>query len=133
MAAVAAAALACLFAVATASAKTEAECKQEYAAKKAAGEIAPKSRAAYLKACLAADPPPAAGAEASKGGGDLNKLREAAQNPVADLISVRAALRQSSRARPMARLDAPACSCLIRLSSSREIDRDGRFVLRRGT
>jgi hypothetical protein len=36
-----------------------------------------------------ADPPPAAAADASQGGAEsANKLREAAQNPVANLISV---------------------------------------------
>jgi hypothetical protein len=43
------AALASLFAFAPASAKTEAECKQEYAAKKAADKAELNSREAYLK------------------------------------------------------------------------------------
>jgi hypothetical protein len=76
-----------ILADAVASARTSAECKQEFAAKKAAGATGGQSEASYVKACLAADPPPAE-AEASQGGGDVNKLREAAQNPVADLISV---------------------------------------------
>ena len=65
-----------------------ANCKQEYAAKKAAGATEANSQASHLKACRPADPPPGAGAEASQGGGDINKLREAAQNPVANLVSV---------------------------------------------
>jgi hypothetical protein len=80
------AALASLFALAPALAKTAAQCGQEYAIKKAAGETKAMSQAAYLKLCIAADPPPVGGEAA--GGGDLNKLREAAQNPVANLISV---------------------------------------------
>ena len=75
------------FAIGPASAKTELECAQEYAAHKAAGAAAKQTEAQYVKACLAAAPPPAAGAEASQGGADANKLREAAQNPVANLIS----------------------------------------------
>ena len=72
---------------ATASAKTEAKCKQQYVARKAAGEAKATNQASYVKACLtAADPPPAA--DASQGAADANKLREAAQNPVANLISV---------------------------------------------
>ena len=88
--AVAVAVLASLFTLVTASAKTEAECGLEYAAKKATGAPPAKNRAAFLKACLAAaDPPPAAVAEAPDGGGEsVNKLREAAQNPVANLISM---------------------------------------------
>ena len=80
--------LASTFGAAPASAKTDAECKQEYAAKKAAGATVPKSQTAYVKACLAAADPPPAGAEASHGEEDVNKLRQAAQNPVADLISM---------------------------------------------
>jgi hypothetical protein len=77
------------FASGPASAQTKAGCEKEYAAKKASGQTVGPSKANFVKACLtAADPPPAAGAEAPRGGGDLNKLREAAQNPVADLISV---------------------------------------------
>jgi hypothetical protein len=47
-------------------------------------------RAAFIKACLAAaDPPPAAAAESPQSDEDrADKLREAAQNPVANLISV---------------------------------------------
>jgi hypothetical protein len=57
--------LAGLVAIAPASAKTDTQCKQEYAAKKAHGEPLPRSQRAYLKACLAAaDPAPAARAEA---------------------------------------------------------------------
>jgi hypothetical protein len=76
-----------IFADAVATARTPAECQGEFAAKKAAGATGGQSEARYVKACLAADPPPPGG-EASQGGDDVNKLREAAQNPVADLISV---------------------------------------------
>ena len=83
-------ALAVMAAVASgpASAKTRADCAKKYAAQKTAGSTAKQTEAQYIKLCLAADPPPPAGAEASQGGGDVNKLREAAQNPVANLISV---------------------------------------------
>jgi hypothetical protein len=78
-----------IFALASppALAQTKAGCKQEYAAKKAAGQTHGQSQASYVKACLASNPP-GAGAQAAQSGGDINKLREAAQNPVADLISV---------------------------------------------
>ncbi|MBV8108757.1 MAG: hypothetical protein JO012_03200, partial [Hyphomicrobiales bacterium] len=76
------------------SAETQAECKQEYAAKKAAGQTAGQSRADYVKACLAGaklahDPAPraeapAAGAAAS----DATNLAKQTENPIADLISV---------------------------------------------
>jgi hypothetical protein len=78
----------CILADALASVRTPAECKQEFAAKKAAGATVGQSEASYVKACLAVDPPPAS-AEAPQGGEEsANKLREAAQNPVASLISV---------------------------------------------
>ena len=73
---------------ADASAETQAECNQEYAAKKAAGQTGTESRESYVKACLArqttaADPPPAGPpADADT---DLAKKTE---NPIADLISV---------------------------------------------
>ena len=55
---------------------------------KAAGATAKQTQAQYVKLCLAADPAPPAGAEASQGGADINKLREEAQNPIAKIISV---------------------------------------------
>jgi hypothetical protein len=75
-------------AFAPASAKTEAECKRELAAKKAAGETDGRSEAEYLKACLApqktaADPEPA------KPEPDADtELAKKTENPIADLISV---------------------------------------------
>jgi hypothetical protein len=45
--------LACLCAIVPASAKSKIECKQEYAAKKAAGQANGLGEASYLKACLA--------------------------------------------------------------------------------
>ena len=84
----AALAAAFLLTCAPASAATQAQCEQQYAAKKAAGQTGPKSKAAFVKACLAAADPKPAGAAASPGGADANKLREGAENPVADLYSV---------------------------------------------
>jgi hypothetical protein len=84
----AALAAACVLASAAASAATQAQCEQQYAAKKAAGQTGPKSKAAFVKACLTAADPKPAGAAASQGGGEANKLPEDAENPVADLISV---------------------------------------------
>jgi hypothetical protein len=78
----------CIFADAVASTRTPAECKREFAARKTTGVAGGQSEASYVKACLAADPPPAS-AEAPQGGEEsANNLREAAQNPVANLISV---------------------------------------------
>jgi hypothetical protein len=72
-----------------ASAMTKAQCEREYVAKGAAGQTGPKKRAAFIGACLASHAPPSAGAEVSQSGGETtDNLREAAQNPVADLISV---------------------------------------------
>ena len=42
----------------TAAQSARANCKQEYAAKKAAGATEASGQASYLKACLTADPPP---------------------------------------------------------------------------
>jgi len=72
-----------------ASAATRAVCEQQYAAKKAAGQTGAQSKAAYVKACLAVAIPPVATAQAEdKSDLSVNKLREAAENPVADLVSV---------------------------------------------
>jgi hypothetical protein len=68
-------------------AASETACRQEYAAKKTAGQVGAVSRADYLKACVAqktsADPEP-------KGpGGDADTdLAKKTENPIADLISV---------------------------------------------
>jgi hypothetical protein len=48
------------FASAPASAQTEAACKQEYAARKTAGETAGETQASYVKPCLARQPDAAA-------------------------------------------------------------------------
>jgi hypothetical protein len=86
-----AAVLATFFTLATASAKTEAECKQEYAAKKTTGETGGQSKASYVKACLTAEksaPGPAAGNETPKSGGEGQSESDVAkksQNPIGDL------------------------------------------------
>ena len=76
-----------------ASAATDAACKQEYAAKQAAGQVAGVSKADYVKACLAraaraqttsADPEPSA-----RGGGtDEAELAKKMDNPIADATIV---------------------------------------------
>jgi hypothetical protein len=82
-----------------ASAQTQAICKQEYAAKKAAGETAGQSQASYVETCLARgkpapEPPkkPAAmggDGEAKSGSGNSEAdLAKQLANPVASLISV---------------------------------------------
>lgn len=75
---------------ASAGAKTKSECSQEFAAKAAAGAPANVTNSSYIKSCLAAasPTPSASSGETATAAGDINKLRQAAQNPVADLISV---------------------------------------------
>ncbi len=74
-------------------AKTLAECKQEYAVKRAAGETSGQSRASFVKACLApekttaADPAPKAPTDPHEHE-DETSLAKKAENPIADLISV---------------------------------------------
>jgi len=70
------------------SADTQAECSQEYTAKKAAGETGGQSQADYVKACLAR---PKTAADSEPGGttGDADtELAKKTENPIADLISV---------------------------------------------
>jgi hypothetical protein len=68
-------------------AKTQAACKQEYAAKKAAGEATGKNEQNYLRACLAAEKSaPAPMADAAKPaddaqGGRQHRLGEKAAEP----------------------------------------------------
>ena len=71
-----------------ASAATDAACKQEYAAKQAAGQVAGVSKADYVKACLArqtisADPGPSA-----QGGASDAELAKKMDNPIADATIV---------------------------------------------
>jgi hypothetical protein len=68
---------AAILAASVASAANSPERCQQYRPKNAAGENREPCEAGAVKACPAADPPPA-GAAASQGG-DINKLREAAQ------------------------------------------------------
>ena len=87
------AALAVLAAAASgpASAKTEADCRHDYAAKKASGATSGQSQAQYVKACLAAEPK--ASAPAAEGAGEDAKDESATdvakkiQNPIGDLYS----------------------------------------------
>jgi hypothetical protein len=59
-----------------ASAAISSERQQQYRPKKAAGENRGQWKAGSAKACLAAEPP---ARTAASQGGDINKLREAAQ------------------------------------------------------
>jgi hypothetical protein len=96
-AAVLCAGLAAALSTSPASAQTQAICKQEYAAKKAAGETGGQSQASYIKTCLSRgkpEPQPqvktaASGGDAGaeSGGSDADLAKKLA-NPVASLISV---------------------------------------------
>lgn len=74
--------------LAAASAATEATCKREYAAKQAAGQAAGLNKAAYLKACLAAQKTAADPEPAGPGHDADTDLAKKTENPIADLISV---------------------------------------------
>lgn len=84
--------LASFFAFAPASAKTEAQCKREFAAKQAAGQAGGESRASYVKACLAPErnsaDPESKSASDHEGHEDDSSLAKKTQNPIADLITV---------------------------------------------
>jgi hypothetical protein len=86
--------LAVVIGATSAAAMTNGECRRQYAANKHEIAARGQNEKEFTAACRAgrttiSDPPPAAGAEANKGAAaDVNKLREAAQNPVADLVSV---------------------------------------------
>jgi hypothetical protein len=82
-----------------ASAQTQAICKQEYAAKKAAGETAGQSQASYVETCLAREKPApqppkkhaATGGDGEAKSGSGNSEADLAKqwaNSVASLISV---------------------------------------------
>ena len=77
-------------AITPASAKTSAECAQEYSAKKAAGATGGQSQKDYVKACLAAakltpDPAPAPAGAAHD---DTDELLKKTENPLADLYII---------------------------------------------
>jgi hypothetical protein len=72
----------------TASAATDVACKQEYAAKLAAGKAAGLKEADYLKACLAQRKIPADPEPGGPGGDADTDLAKKTENPIADLISV---------------------------------------------
>jgi hypothetical protein len=81
-----------LCAYAPASAKTDAECKQEFAARRVAGETGGQSRAGYVKSCLglertSVEPAPKAASDPEGHDADT-ELAKKTENPIADLISV---------------------------------------------
>jgi len=77
----------------SASAQTQASCKQDYAAKKAAGETGGQTEASYIKACLAEEKPePAPVGPVAAPGDDIKEqsdtdLAKKIQNPIGDLYS----------------------------------------------
>lgn len=74
-----------------ASAKTDADCKQDYAAKKAAGTTSGETEAQYVKACLTADSVGPAEGSGDIGGDSKGQsatdLAKKLQNPIGDLYS----------------------------------------------
>ena len=68
-----------------ASAATDAACKQEYAAKQAAGQVAGVSKADYVKACLARQTISADPESSARGGATDTNLATKSENPIADL------------------------------------------------
>jgi hypothetical protein len=72
-----------------AEAKTAGQCEQAYAAKKAELGSSPASKSRFLEACLAGEAATSpAGAAGSSGAASEKSLREAAQNPIAAMISI---------------------------------------------
>jgi hypothetical protein len=79
-------------------AQTEAACKQEYAAKKAAGEAGGQSQASYVKACLARQADPRAENQADSRAENIAKhdteklsstdLAKESQNPIGNLYVI---------------------------------------------
>ncbi len=81
-------AFATMLASGPASAKTAAECKQEYASNKKAIEARGQKPKDFIEACRAGKGSAPAPATTGPPAPDTNALREAAQNPIANLISV---------------------------------------------
>jgi hypothetical protein len=81
-------ALAGLLVSGPASAKTNAECKQEYAANKNAIAARGQKQKDFIEACRAVTAAAPSPKTTEPAAADANKLREAAQNPIASLISV---------------------------------------------
>ena len=79
--------VATMFANEAASAKTLAECKQQYDVNKKSIEARGQKQKDFIEACSTGGAP-AAGAPASGPAADSDTLRQEAQNPVASLISV---------------------------------------------
>jgi hypothetical protein len=71
-----------------ASAKTVAECKQEYAANKNAIAARGQKQKDFIEACRTGGPSASSPATKEPAAANADALREAAQNPIASLISI---------------------------------------------